>query len=161
MSMRPHSRNTRYKKEISTYHGENPHVLVCKLVAEESGKSDIVDSTLSGGLCGVVPASGSGVSCDCCNRHSATEGNAGMYAASGGVLFGNVTTALLALALGTTCSCVVASTPSVSVFDDESPSRGLSKVIGGGIGPLFVVASEGDEEKDNWEEVGLPPMSPR
>jgi hypothetical protein len=160
MSMRPHSRNTRYKKEISTYHGENPHDLVCKLVAEESGKSDALDSTLPGGLCGIVPASGSDVSRDCCNRHSATDVGAGMYSASGGVLFGIVPTAALALALGTTCSCVVVSTPSVSVLDDESPARGLSKVIGGGVGRLFEVASEGDEEKDNWEDVGMPPTSP-
>ena len=62
------SRYMRYKKEISTYHGDNPHVLVCKLVAEESGKSDALDSMLEGGLCGivpwVVPASGSGGSRD-------------------------------------------------------------------------------------------------
>ena len=130
-------------------------------MAEESGKSDALDSTLEGGLWGIVPASGSGVNRDCCNRHSTTDVGAGMYSASGGVLLGNVSTAVLALALGTTSPCVVVSNPSVNVFDDESPTRGLSKVIGGGVGRLFVVASEGDEEKDNWEDVGMPPTSPR
>ena len=138
------------------------YILVCKLVAEENGKLDEHDGTLEGGLGGIFPDSGSGGSRDCCNRHSATDvGGAGMCSASGGVLFGNASTAVLALALGTTSPCVVVSNPSVNVFDDESPTRGLSKVIGGGVGRLFVVASEGDEEKDNWEDVGMPPTSPR
>ena len=42
------------------YHEENLPIPVCKLVAEESGKSDMLDSTLSGGLCGIVRASGCG-----------------------------------------------------------------------------------------------------
>jgi hypothetical protein len=44
------SRYTRYKKKKSTYHAENPHGLVCKLVAEENGTSDVLDSMLSGGF---------------------------------------------------------------------------------------------------------------
>jgi hypothetical protein len=50
------SRNTAYQHtEESTYHSYLP-IPVCKLVAEEIGKSDVLDSTvtLSGGLCGVV-----------------------------------------------------------------------------------------------------------
>ena len=84
-----------------------------------------------------------------------------MYTASGGVLFGNASTAVLVLALSTTGSCVVVSTLSASVRDDESPIRGFNKVIGGGEGWLFVVASEGAVENDNWEDMGMPPMSPR
>jgi hypothetical protein len=41
-----------------TCHGD--HNLVCKLVAEESGNSDEPDRMLSGGLCGILSASGSG-----------------------------------------------------------------------------------------------------
>ena len=70
-----------------------------------------------------------------------------MYSASGGELFGNVSTAVAALA-GATRSCAVVSTP-VSVFDDESPTKGLNKAIGGGVGRLFVGTSEDDDEKDN------------
>ena len=84
-----------------------------------------------------------------------------MYSASGGVLSGNAATAVLALGSGATCSCVAVSNPSVNVFDDESPTRGLGKVIGSGVGRLFVVASDGDDENDNWEDVRMPPTSPR
>ena len=87
--------------------------------------------------------------------------DAEIYSASGGVLFGNASTTVLVLSSGVTCSCVVVSVPSVSVFDDESPTRGLSKAIGGGVGRLFVVTSEGDEEKDDWEDVGIPSTRPR
>ena len=58
------ARYRRYRKEISTYHGENLQVLVCKLVAEVIGQSDTLDSTLEGGLGGIAPASGSGGSRD-------------------------------------------------------------------------------------------------
>ena len=46
--------------EKCTYHWENPPIPVCKLVAEESGKSDVLDRMLVGGLCGLNNASGSG-----------------------------------------------------------------------------------------------------
>ena len=39
-------------------HGD--HIVVCKLVAEESGKSDVLNGMLSGGLCGIVGASDCG-----------------------------------------------------------------------------------------------------
>ena len=75
-----------------------------------------------------------------------------IYSASGGVLFGNAATAVLDLASGATCSCAAVSNPSAN--EDESPIRGLGKVIGGGVAQLFVVTSEGDD--DNWEDVGSP-----
>jgi hypothetical protein len=60
---------------------------------------------------------------------------------SGGVQFSNVLIALVdsvpiasvLLALGISCSLVVVSTLSVSVFDDECPSKGLSKAACGGV----------------------------
>ena len=75
-----------------------------------------------------------------------------IYSASGDVLFGNAATAVLDLASGATCSCVAVSNPSAN--EDESPIRGLGKVIGASVGRLFVLTSEGDD--DNWEEVGSP-----
>jgi hypothetical protein len=44
--------------EKCTYHREDSNIPVCELVAEESRKSDVLDRTLSGGLCGVVSAVG-------------------------------------------------------------------------------------------------------
>jgi hypothetical protein len=60
----------------------------------------------------------------------------------------------------TSCSCVVVSTPSVSVFDDESPSRGLNKAVCGGVRRLSGEASEGNEEKEDWAEAGVPSTIP-
>ena len=37
------------------YHGDP--IVVCKLVAEERAKSDVLDTMLSGGLCGILSAS--------------------------------------------------------------------------------------------------------
>jgi hypothetical protein len=45
----------------------------------------------------------------------------------------NVPIASVPLALGMSCSRVVTSTLSVSVFDDESTSKGLSKTVSGGV----------------------------
>jgi hypothetical protein len=73
---------------------------------------------------------------------------AGRRTTSAGVLFG-IAIASVLLASGKSPSCVVVSTPSVSVFDDESPSRGLSRSIGGGVRRLSGEASEGNEEKDD------------
>ena len=50
-------------------------------------------------------------------------------------------------------------TLSASVFDDESPSKGLNKGVGDGVGLLSVEASEGSEKVD-WVDVGMPPTSP-
>ncbi len=61
---------------------------------------------------------------------------------------------------GMTCSSVVVSTPSVSVFDDGSPSRGLSKVVGDGVRRLSMAAAEGNEEKEDWVDVGMSLTSP-
>jgi hypothetical protein len=47
-----------------TKHWENGPSTVYKLMTEESAKSDELDSTLSGGLCGVVAASGCKGSCN-------------------------------------------------------------------------------------------------
>ena len=45
-----------------TYHGDP--IVVCKLVAEECAKSDVLDAMLSGGLCGILSASKCGSSRD-------------------------------------------------------------------------------------------------
>jgi len=79
---------------------------------------------------------------------------------SGGVLCSNVSTALVPLASGITCSCIVVSTPSASVFDEGSPITGLSKGVSDGVRRLSIAASEGDEEKEDWVDVGMPPISP-
>jgi hypothetical protein len=143
------------------YHEDNLPIPVCKLVAEESGKSDVLDKKLPGGLCGLISASGSGANRDQCNRHSATDVGAGRGTTSGGVLFGNVLISSVPLASGMSCSCVVISTPSVSIFDDESPSEGLSNSIGGGIRRLTTESSEGNEEKEARVDAGMPSTSPR
>lgn len=54
----------RKKWKQCTYHVENYPILVCRLVAEERGKSELLDSTLSGGLWGRVGNSGCRRSCD-------------------------------------------------------------------------------------------------
>jgi hypothetical protein len=50
--------------EQYTNNAENLPIQIHKLMTEESGKSDVLDSTLSGGLCGVVTASGCRDSCN-------------------------------------------------------------------------------------------------
>lgn len=57
--LRTYSGHQKYKKgKDCTYYGESGPILVRRLVAEESGKSDVLDITLSCGLCGIVVASG-------------------------------------------------------------------------------------------------------
>ena len=80
----------------------------------------------------------------------------GMDTTSAGLLFANLSTALDSLTSGTTCSCVDASTPSVSVFDEGSPSSGLSNPVGDGVRRLSTARSSGNEEKDDWVDVGRP-----
>ena len=46
-------------------------------------------------------------------------------------------------------SRTVVSTPSVSVFEDESPSRGLSRSIDGGVGRLSDEPSESSTDCGN------------
>ena len=137
-------------------HGENLPILVYKLVAVERVKSDVLDSTLSGGLCGIITASECGGSRDWCNRHSATDEGSGRDTTSGGVLFGIVSTALVPVALSLTSSCVAIPTPSVSVFGDECPSSGFSEAIPDGVRRLSIVIFEGDEEKDDWVDTAMP-----
>jgi hypothetical protein len=153
------TREQKYKRgKDCTYYGENGPILVCKLVAEESGKSDILDSTLSGGLCGIVIESVCGGSRDWRNRHSATE-DRGTDTTSAGVLSTNVSFDLGPLASGMSSSCAVISTASVSVCDDGGPSRGLNKGAGDGVRRLSIAASEGNEREDRVDE-GAPPTSP-
>jgi hypothetical protein len=90
--------------------------------------------------------------------NSATD--VGRGTSSGGVLFGNLLSASVPLASGMGTSCVAVSTPSVRVLDDESPSGGLSKSIGGGVKRLSAVPSEGNEEKEDRVDVGMPSTSP-
>jgi hypothetical protein len=155
------TRERKYKRmKDCTYYGENGPILVCKLVAEESGKSDILDSTLSGGLCGIVIASVCGGSRDWRSRHSATD-DRGTDTTSAGELSTNVSFDLGPLASGMSSSCavIVISTPSVSVCDDGGPSRGLNNGAGDGVGRLSIAASEGNEREDRVD-VGVPPTSP-
>ena len=112
-------------EDIYIYHEENPPIPVCKLVADEIGNSDILDGTLSGRLCGIVSAAECGDSRDLGNCHSVTE-LGGLDTTSAGLLFAIFSTALGPLTSGMTCCCVAASTPSVSVLDEGSPSRGPS-----------------------------------
>ena len=148
-------------REKCTYHGENHPILVYKLVAVEREKSDVLDSTLSGGLRGIITASECGGSRDWCNRHSATEEGPGRDTSSGGVLFGNVSTALVPDALGMTSSRVGIPTPSISVFADECPSSRLSEAIPDGVRRLSIVISEGNEEKDDEVDAGMLSTGPR
>jgi hypothetical protein len=142
------SRNTRYGTKC-THHGENLPIPVCKLVAEESGKSDVLDSTLSGGLWGIMSDSGCRGSCDWRNRHSVTDVGE-TETTSAGVLLAIFPTTLAPLTADITSSCDVVSTPSVRVFDDGSPSRGLSNPVGDGVRRLSIAGSEGDEVEDDW-----------
>ena len=127
-----------------TYYGD-PNILVCRLVTEESGKSEVLDRTFSGGLCGIVSVSESGANSDWFNRHSATDVGAGSGTTSRSVLFGNASVALG----GMSFSCVVVSTPFVSDFDNEGTSRGLSKPVGGSVRRHSNEASESNGEKDD------------
>jgi hypothetical protein len=85
---------------------------------------------------------------------------------SGGawILFGDVATALVSLALGLNFSPVVISPPPLRVGDDGtcdgSPSRGLSKGVGDGVRRLSEAVSESNEEKDDWADTGMPPIIP-
>lgn len=134
-----------------TYHGENPPILVCKLVAEER-KSDGLSSMLSGGLWGIVSASSCGGSRD---RHSVTEVSGTDTTSVAALLLANVSTAWGLCTSGMTCSSIHVS-PSISVFEDGSPSN----PAGDGVRRLSGAKSEGNEEKDNWEDVGTPSISP-
>ena len=102
-----------------TYHGD--HILVCKLVAEVCARSDPLDGILSGGLCGIVVASECG---------------------SGDFVF-------VPLAVTRSRSCVIVSIPSVGLLVDESPRRGLSKVVCGSVRLFTTAASEGNKENDD------------
>ena len=125
----PRNRVTSYGKTYILYHGD--HILVLrKLVAEESGKSDVLDGMLSLGLCSIVSASG-------CGSNSAMV--------------------LLAAVSG---SCVVVCAPSVSILDDESPRRGLSKAVCGGVRRFTTAPSEGNRENENRVDAGIPSTSP-
>ena len=76
---------------------------------------------------------------------------------SGGIPFGDVLIASMSFPSDMSCLGVVVSTPSATFFGEESPSRGLSKVVGGGRRRLSGGASGGNE-KDDWVDVGIPSM---
>lgn len=144
MSWRP---EIQYKiRKIYIYHGENLPILVCRLVADEGGIYDVFNSTLSGGLCGIVNASGCGSGRGWRDRRSAIDVG-GMDTTSAGILFANFSTSSVSPTSDMICSCVAVSPPSVSTFDDGSPSRGLSKEIGDDATPISIAVSEGNEGK--------------
>ncbi|KAF8269707.1 hypothetical protein EI94DRAFT_905997 [Lactarius quietus] len=124
----------------------------------ESEKSDAFDSTLSGGLCRIVNASGPAVGMsqltDC---HSTTDVGGPDTTFTG--LLSNASIAFAPLTLGIVSYAVV-STPSERVFDDGSPSRRLRNLVGEGVRRLSVATSKGNEEKDDWVDVGMPSPSP-
>jgi hypothetical protein len=63
--VRKHKYASKYElRNGSTFHGANLPIPVCRLVAEDSEKSEALGNTLSGGLCGMVSASGGGGSRD-------------------------------------------------------------------------------------------------
>lgn len=141
MSWRP---EIQYKiRKIYTYHGEN---LVCRLVADEGGIYDVLDDTLSDGLCGIVTASGCGSGRAWRDRRSAMAVG-GTEKTSAGILFANVSPSSTCLTSVMTCPCVVVSPPSISILDDGSPSRGLSMEVGDDVNPISIAASEGNEGK--------------
>jgi hypothetical protein len=147
-----------------TAHVENILIPGYKLMIEESGKSDVHESTLSVGLCGVVTASGCELegSCDWRNCHSVTDVRE-TDTTSGGGLFTNApgSTDAMPLTPGVACSSKFVSVPSTSVFDDGSPGRGPGKVVGGGVRLLSKATSKGKEEKDGWVGEGVAPTGPR
>ena len=100
--------------------------MVCKLVAEECAKSDALDGMLSGGLCGIVGAS----------------------------ICGSGDFALVPLAVTRSRSCVFVFTPSVGLLADESPRRGLSNAVWGGVKRFTTAPSEGNE-KEGRVDVGI------
>ena len=109
------------------------HILVCKLVAEESGTPGVLDRMLSGGLCGIVGTS----ECGSCRDFPLV---------------------FLFLVLAG-CSCVVVCTPSVGILDNESPRRGLIKAACGGVKRFTTVPSEGNVEED-WIDAWMPSKIP-
>jgi hypothetical protein len=76
-----------------------------------------------------------------------------METTSAEVLLAIVSTALAPLAADITLSCDVVSTPSVRVFDDGSPSRGLSNLVDEGVRRLSIAGSEVNEVEDDWVDM--------
>ena len=118
------NRDTSHRKR--TYHGDP--ILVCKLVAEESGKPDALDRMLSGGLCGIVGVSECGSARDF---------------------------PFVPLTLGSR-SWVVVCTPSVGILDNESSRRGLVKEASGGVKRFTTAPSEGNAEEEGWVDARMP-----
>jgi len=132
---------SKIQRKKYAYHGENPPMLVCKLVADEGGKPDVLENMLSGGLCGIVAASGCGSGRD---RHSAADVG-GTDTISVGILFADVSTSSVSLLSGMTWPCMIISNPCGGILNDGSPGRALRKEVGDDVTRISEEASESNE----------------